>query len=128
MSSHIVTITTIKVQLFGNLVIGKIQSHERKAQYPHFEGLVISGKNGSGEIIEVFSALFAFIALYIIYHSIIEYQGLDIYLHMSQIPYFVLFKFAKIVIYAGPWWKIIRQVSPLALGMNQVKDLIYNFL
>lgn len=82
----------------------------------------MSGKNGSGEIIEVFSALFAFIALYIIY------QGLDIYLHMSQIPYFVLFKFAKIVIYAGPWWKIIRQVSPLALGMNQVKDLVYNFL
>ena len=57
-------ISTIKVQLFGNLVVGQIQPHEIKAQYPHFEGLVMSGKNGPGEIIEAFPALFAFIALF----------------------------------------------------------------
>jgi hypothetical protein len=62
--THIVNISTIKVQLFGNLVVGQIQPHKIKAQYLHFKGLVMSGKNGPGEIIEAFSARFAFVALF----------------------------------------------------------------
>ena len=63
LSSHLMDIASVKVQLFGNLIVGQIQSHEIEAQYPNFEGLMMSGKNGSCEIIKAFSAIFAFIAL-----------------------------------------------------------------
>jgi len=59
-----VNITAVKAQFFGNRVVGQIQSHKIEAQYPHFERLVMFGKNDTGEIIEAFSALFAFIALF----------------------------------------------------------------
>ncbi len=40
------------IQLLGNLVIRQIQAHEIQAQYPHFQRLMMSCKNGVRQIIK----------------------------------------------------------------------------
>jgi len=51
-SRHLVDIAAIDVQLVGNLVVGHIQPHEIQTQHPHFQGLMMSGKNRIGQIIK----------------------------------------------------------------------------
>jgi hypothetical protein len=61
--SHLLGISTIQIQLLGYLLVGQIQPHKIKTQHPNFEGLMVAGKNGAGQVIEAFQAIFAFIAL-----------------------------------------------------------------
>ena len=63
LGGHLLNVTTIDIQLLCDLLIGKVQSHEVQTQYPDFEGLVVSCKDGFSEIIESLPARFALIAL-----------------------------------------------------------------
>jgi len=63
LGSHLMDVATVQIQLFCNLLIGQVQSHEVEAQNPDFERLMVPGKNCAGKIIEAFSALFTLIML-----------------------------------------------------------------
>ena len=56
-------IAAIHVQLVGNLVVGHIQSYEIQTQRSHFQGLMISRKNGVGQIIKACVTVVTLIAL-----------------------------------------------------------------
>src|SRR6266446_5924127 len=51
-SRHLLDIAAIHVQLVGNVVVGHIQPHEIQTQNPHFQGLMMSHKNGVCQIIK----------------------------------------------------------------------------
>jgi len=62
---HLLNIAAIQIQLFCNLFVGQIKSHEIQAEYPYFERLTVSGKYSAGQIIEAFCAILTLIALLI---------------------------------------------------------------
>jgi hypothetical protein len=49
---HLVHIAAMHVQLVGNVVIRQIESHEIQTQSPHVQGLMMSCKDGVGQIIK----------------------------------------------------------------------------
>lgn len=63
LASHLMNVATVKPQLFCNLLIGQIQSHEVEAQDPNFKGLMMPGKDGTGKVVETLSAFFTLITL-----------------------------------------------------------------
>jgi hypothetical protein len=56
-------IATVQVQLLGDLFIRQIQAHKVQAENPDLERLMVSGKDGVGQIIEASLAIFALMAL-----------------------------------------------------------------
>src|SRR5262249_42382039 len=62
-SRHLICITLIDGQLVGNLLIRHIQPHKIQTQYPHFQRLMMSSKDGVGQIIKTFVTVVTFIAL-----------------------------------------------------------------
>jgi hypothetical protein len=64
LGGHLLHIGALQVQFLGNLPVGQVQSHKIEAQYPYFEWLMMSGKNGVRQIIEAFATIFTFIALF----------------------------------------------------------------
>lgn len=63
LGGHLLNIAAVQIQFFGNLFVGQIQPHEIEAQYPCFERLMMSGKNGVRKVIEAFLTIFALVAL-----------------------------------------------------------------
>src|SRR2546422_3459882 len=63
LSRHLICITLIDGQLVCNLLIRQVESHEIQAQYPHFQRLMMSSKDGVGQVIKAFVAVVALIAL-----------------------------------------------------------------
>src|SRR5712691_8130234 len=51
-SRHLICITLIDGQLVGNLLIRQIQPHKIQTQDPHFQRLMMSCKNGVGQVIK----------------------------------------------------------------------------
>src|SRR5262245_64709295 len=49
---HLLHIADIQRQFMGNLLIREIQAHEIQTQYPYFEWLMMSRKNGVCQIIK----------------------------------------------------------------------------
>ena len=45
-------ITAIERQFVGNLLVRHVESHEVQTQYPDFQRLMMSGKDGVGQIIK----------------------------------------------------------------------------
>ena len=64
LGGHLLHIGAVQVQFLGNLPVGQVQSHKIEAQYPYFEWLMMSRKNGARQIIEAFATIFTFIALF----------------------------------------------------------------
>src|SRR4029453_2162464 len=62
-SRHLICITLIDGQLVGNLLIRQIQPHKIQTQDPHFQRLMMSSKDGIGQVIKAFVAVVALIAL-----------------------------------------------------------------
>src|SRR5712691_8620735 len=60
---HLLHITEIHVELLGNLFVGQIQAHEIQTQHPHFQRLMMSSKNGVGQIIKALVTVVTLIAL-----------------------------------------------------------------
>jgi hypothetical protein len=60
---HLLHITAIQRQFLGNLLIREIQSHEVQTQYPHFQRLMMSSKDGVGQIIKAFITVVTLVAL-----------------------------------------------------------------
>jgi hypothetical protein len=56
-------ITAIQCQFFCNLVVGQVQPHEIETQDPHFQGLMMAGKDGVSQIIKAFVTVVTLIAL-----------------------------------------------------------------
>ena len=56
-------ITAIQGQFVGNLLIRQIQSHEVQTQYPHFQRLMMSGKNSVRQIIKASVTVMTLITL-----------------------------------------------------------------
>src|SRR5208337_2818861 len=52
LSGHLLSIVTIQIQLMSNLLIREIQPHEVKAEHPHAQRLVVTGKDRPGEVVE----------------------------------------------------------------------------
>src|SRR5687768_15172836 len=63
LSCHLLHIAAIDAQFVGYLFIRQIQSHEVETQYPHFQWLMMSGKNGIGQIIKPCVTVHTLIAL-----------------------------------------------------------------
>ncbi len=49
---HFLNRIFVHLQFGGDLPIGEIQSHKVKAKHPNAQGLMMSGKHGSGEVVE----------------------------------------------------------------------------
>src|SRR5262247_2817058 len=60
---HLIGITLIDGQLVGNLLIRPIQPHTIQTQYPHFQRLMMSSKDGVGQIIKTCVTVVTCIAL-----------------------------------------------------------------
>jgi hypothetical protein len=58
-----VHITAVQRQFLSNLLIRDIQSHEIQTQHPDFQRLMMSCKNGVGQIIKAGIAVVALLAL-----------------------------------------------------------------
>jgi hypothetical protein len=63
LGGHLLNIATVQVQLLGDLFIRQIQAHKVQAENPDLERLMVSGKDGVGQIIEASLAIFALMAL-----------------------------------------------------------------
>src|SRR6056297_282421 len=64
LAGHCLHIARVKVQLLSNLLVGKVEPHEIETQNPNFQGLMVSGKYGSRQVIKALTAIFALIALF----------------------------------------------------------------
>src|SRR5262252_3549056 len=62
-SRHLIGITRIDGQLVGNLLIRHIQPHKIQTQDPHFQRLMMSRKDGVGQVIKALGTVVALIAL-----------------------------------------------------------------
>src|SRR6266446_4673771 len=62
-SRPLIGITLIEGQLVGHLLIRQIQPHKIQTQYPHCQRLMMSSKDGVGQVIKAFVAVVALIAL-----------------------------------------------------------------
>src|SRR6266446_3728902 len=62
-SRHLIGITLIDGQLVGNLLIRQIQPHKIQTQYPHFQRLMMSSKDGVGQVIKACVTVVALRAL-----------------------------------------------------------------
>src|SRR5215470_445863 len=60
---HLLHITAMQRQCVGHLCVGQIQPHEVQTQYPHFQRLMMSGKDGVGQIIKACVTVATLIAL-----------------------------------------------------------------
>src|SRR5215472_6256254 len=60
---HLIGITLIDGQLVGNLLIRYIQPHKIQTQYPHFQRLMMSSKDGVGQVIKACVTVVTLIAL-----------------------------------------------------------------
>src|SRR5262245_31431031 len=63
LSRHLLHITAIERQFVSNLLIRYIQSPEVQTQYPHFQRLMMSRKNGVGQIIKASVTAVTLVAL-----------------------------------------------------------------
>src|SRR4029453_17500775 len=63
LSRHLIGITLIERQLVGNLLIRYIQPHKIQTQYPHFQRLMMSSKDGVGQVIKACVTVVTLIAL-----------------------------------------------------------------
>jgi hypothetical protein len=52
LSRHLLDIALIERQLVGNLLVRQVEPHKIQTQDPHFQRLVMSGKNRVGQIIK----------------------------------------------------------------------------
>src|SRR5262245_22303248 len=62
-SRHLVRITLIERQLVCNLLVRQVEPHKIQTQDPHFQRLVMSGKNRVGQIIKTCVTVVTLIAL-----------------------------------------------------------------
>jgi hypothetical protein len=63
LSRHLIRITLIDRQLAGNLLVGQVESHKIQTQAPHFQRLMMSGKDRVSQIIKAFVTVVTLIAL-----------------------------------------------------------------
>src|SRR4029453_1164085 len=63
LSRHLIGITLMDGQLVGNLLIREIQPHKIQTQYPHFQRLMMSSKDGVGQVIKACVTVVTLIAL-----------------------------------------------------------------
>ena len=63
-------VTGAKIQLFSDLVVGNVESHEVQAGNPHLKGLMVTCENGVSQVIKITAATLALIVLAIGLHRI----------------------------------------------------------